>query len=55
MSASKHEEIQEFQHPARSHAKLDEVLISERFSVGFDMVEVAIKAISGYVISQTWL
>lgn len=45
-SASKHEQIQELRHPARSHAK---------FSVGFDRVEVALKAISVYFVSQNWL
>lgn len=50
MFASKHEEIQEPQHPPRSHAKFREILIRKRFSVGFDMVEVAIKAISALEI-----
>lgn len=42
-------------HPARSHARFREILISPRFSAGFDMVKDAIKAITAYFISQNWL
>lgn len=50
MSASKPEEIQELQHPARSHAKFRETVMSERVAFGSDMPEVAIKAINAYFI-----